>query len=327
MKEVLFIVLSILLVVIIILIRREDLKIFLFPTLILVNHDGVKKEAFWQKHPNIRSIIINIIKFFNNSVKNAALCGQKHPYICSIIIKIIIFFIAIKCVINNDQDDWVKQVLAIVIAIILIEWFLILLYKGACTLADICIGTHDGGILILLSVWVAVGCYWFSSKASWIPMVMFFVIVINIAISFKYMGSLLIKREAYLKQEIKNITPANQLFAIVVLIVTHIVNYSVLIFTLIRSNWDFSLIKGTDEVSKLKDVIYYVIITYTTVGYGDITPQGVWGLFVASMISFTSYFMSAAVIGIILNIAVSNPIQNDKAKSADNMAESDNNES
>lgn len=59
------------------------------------------------------------------------------------------------------------------------------------------------------------------------------------------------------------------------------------------------LIEGPDSgFTSLPKSIYWAIVTITTVGYGDITPQSPLGQFVAALAMFTSYAIIAIPTGI-----------------------------
>jgi voltage-gated potassium channel len=126
------------------------------------------------------------------------------------------------------------------------------------------------------------------------------------------MMMLCIKREDFFKSEFRELTASNQVAAIALLVTVHIYSFAMLIHLLINSNVEFVLSDSNGAISKLPDIIYYVIITYTSVGYGDITPQGAAARIVATMISVTGYFMSAVVIGIIIGTAISKKSETDK---------------
>lgn len=262
--------------------RKHDLFVFWFPILLLEDHLLFKGKKLSKK------ILILI----------------------SVLIKILIFL----SVFTNPsfrQVGVMELTLSVGIVTILVEWVVFLIAKAGIVSVDKYFVTKDGLFLFLSSLWVVIVTNNFSSKI--LISINVLLILSNLGVSIKAMINLCIKREDYLKQEFGEITAANQLAAIVILIVTQIVNYTMLVYLLIHSNNNYNLLHGCDEkITSMHDVLYYVIITYTTVGYGDITPSGTLAQIVASMISFTSFFMSVVVIGIILSFSMSKVVQNNR---------------
>jgi voltage-gated potassium channel len=77
-----------------------------------------------------------------------------------------------------------------------------------------------------------------------------------------------------------------------------IFGFSVITITVIFGSLMF-LIEGPDSgFTSLPTSIYWAIVTITTLGYGDITPQSSLGQFVAVLAMFTSYAIIAIPTGI-----------------------------
>ena len=68
-------------------------------------------------------------------------------------------------------------------------------------------------------------------------------------------------------------------------------NLFVLMFDMYRdSSWDIKFL-----ISKLGNILYFTIITFTTVGYGDIIPVN-WMKLVVSLESFLGVFLTASFV-------------------------------
>lgn len=256
--------------------RKSELIVFLFPFVMLRNELAIKK-------PLSKKIIIT----------------------ADIIITVIL--ILIGCLLLSEYElTFGEKVFTLIIFAIIIEWAGIIIAKIISVAADKFSFTYDGLFLLISSIWVFMGTYCNNGwNQSWFSLIIILFIAINLSISFRYMIRLCIKREEFLKKEFGEVTSANQIAAIVLLISEHIYSFVMLIYLLINSNMEFILSdSNNDAITKVSDIIYYVIITYTTVGYGDITPHGIAARIIAVMISVTGFFMSVVVVGIIIGTTI-----------------------
>lgn len=119
------------------------------------------------------------------------------------------------------------------------------------------------------------------------------------------MYKLCIRENDFFKEEFENITAVKQIFVIMFIIMVHLCNFILLVYTYCNGKTDGFLTRNGDSITKLKDVIYYVIITYTTVGYGDIVPGCSDAQFLAIIISITSMITTAVIIGKITSATIS----------------------
>lgn len=70
---------------------------------------------------------------------------------------------------------------------------------------------------------------------------------------------------------------------------------------LLVSNTDpYSFVDGSGPVTEPLRLLYFTVITFTSVGYGDITPRGSFAVFIAILVSVTGFLYSALFIGGIL---------------------------
>ncbi len=231
---------------------------------------------------------------------NNKLLPIKLLIIASIIMKILIF---ISCFIFQSRIESLEDFIMFVIITIICEWAIVSIVKIIILASDIFIKACDGMYLIFASAWVLVGIG--SLKSSWLYLILVLFVLFNLSVTLKYMVMLCLKRGAYIRKEFGKITTANQLAAVALLISVQIYNFVMLIYLLIHLGCGYLLYDSNkNAVTKVFDIIYYVIISYTSVGYGDIAPQGTVAQIVAIMISATGFFMSVAVIGIILSTTI-----------------------
>lgn len=66
--------------------------------------------------------------------------------------------------------------------------------------------------------------------------------------------------------------------------------------------WNHIFFPGTYEGVGWDGLLYYTIISFTTVGYGDITPHGFWGKLIAVVIAITSVVSLVIFLGSVLSI-------------------------
>ncbi|MCL5290420.1 MAG: ion channel [Bacillota bacterium] len=62
----------------------------------------------------------------------------------------------------------------------------------------------------------------------------------------------------------------------------------------------YSFIDGSGPVTEPLRLLYFTVITFTSVGYGDITPRGNFAVFMTIIVSITGFLYSALFIGGIL---------------------------
>ncbi|ABO49707.1 Ion transport 2 domain protein [Desulforamulus reducens MI-1] len=66
---------------------------------------------------------------------------------------------------------------------------------------------------------------------------------------------------------------------------------------LVSNTNPYSFIDSTGPVTEHIRLLYFTIITFTSVGYGDITPRGNFPVFITMIISITGFLYSALFIG------------------------------
>ncbi|WP_333871688.1 potassium channel family protein [Desulforamulus putei] len=64
----------------------------------------------------------------------------------------------------------------------------------------------------------------------------------------------------------------------------------------------YSFIDGSGPVTEPLRLLYFTVITFTSVGYGDITPRGSFAEFITIIVSITGFLYSALFIGGILAV-------------------------
>lgn len=84
--------------------------------------------------------------------------------------------------------------------------------------------------------------------------------------------------------------------------------FGVLVLVIMMGAIMYSIEGGLNGFSSIPKSIYWAIVTLTTVGYGDIAPQTVFGQFVASLIMLLGYGIIAVPAGIVT--AEINALQN-----------------
>ncbi|MEG6521204.1 potassium channel family protein [Desulfotomaculum sp. 1211_IL3151] len=89
------------------------------------------------------------------------------------------------------------------------------------------------------------------------------------------------------------------IFMIVSWLIVIILNLFTMI--LLVSNTDpHAFIDNTGPVTEHLRLLYFTIITFTSVGYGDITPRGNFAVFITMIISVTGFLYSALFVGSLL---------------------------
>lgn len=79
---------------------------------------------------------------------------------------------------------------------------------------------------------------------------------------------------------------------IISLISIQMLNYVSVIYFLSELNEKFLKDTNGNNVTKLVDIVYYVIMTYTSVGYGDIFPNTMLAKIMSCIIGLTGFIMS-----------------------------------
>jgi len=80
-----------------------------------------------------------------------------------------------------------------------------------------------------------------------------------------------------------------------------IIIFNLYTMVLLISNTDpYSFVDDTGPVTEPLRLLYFTVVTFTGVGYGDITPRGSFAVFIAIVISITGFLYSALFIGGIL---------------------------
>lgn len=103
----------------------------------------------------------------------------------------------------------------------------------------------------------------------------------------------------------------DKFLSIIAVISIQIIYFTSLLCVLINRNVMQLELSG-EPVYRLIDMIYFVIITYTSVGYGDILPSTTIARIVVCGISITGFITSVAVIGEIIGMYSSNKSEDKK---------------
>lgn len=69
---------------------------------------------------------------------------------------------------------------------------------------------------------------------------------------------------------------------------------------LVSNTYPYSFVDGSGPVTEPMRLLYFTITTFTSVGYGDITPRGNYAFFITIVVSLTGFLYSAMFIGGIL---------------------------
>lgn len=85
---------------------------------------------------------------------------------------------------------------------------------------------------------------------------------------------------------------------------------TVLILCILLGSVMFLIEGGQNGFSSIPKSVYWAIVTLTTVGYGDISPQTVSGQFVASIIMILGYGIIAVPTGIVTAEMIGNKGKN-----------------
>lgn len=93
----------------------------------------------------------------------------------------------------------------------------------------------------------------------------------------------------------------NKLIVIAVLISIQITYFVSMMYSVVRIYPD-AFSGGGKYITNFTDVVYFVIVTYTTLGYGDILPTTNLAKFIVCIISITSFMTNIIVIGEIINV-------------------------
>lgn len=141
-----------------------------------------------------------------------------------------------------------------------------------------------------------------------LPLLM--IVVINMIQTIGIMYKLCICENDFLKSEFERVTAVKQIFVILFIIMVHLCNFIIIVYFYCNGKTEGFLLRNNLPVTELEDVIYYVIITYSTVGYGDIVPGCSNAQLFASIISVTSMLTTAVIIGKITGATISSAVTN-----------------
>ncbi len=103
---------------------------------------------------------------------------------------------------------------------------------------------------------------------------------------------------------------SDKILAIISLLMIQIANFTSIIY-IVNNRYPGALVREKENVTDILDIIYYVIMTYTTVGYGDILPNNTYMKIIACIISMTGFFTSVCLIGEVLKEFTENKITAD----------------
>lgn len=82
-----------------------------------------------------------------------------------------------------------------------------------------------------------------------------------------------------------------------------IILFNLFTMVLLVSGTDpYSFVDGVGPVTEPLRLLYFTVITFTSVGYGDITPRGNFAVFITILVSVTGFLYSALFIGGILAV-------------------------
>ena len=82
-----------------------------------------------------------------------------------------------------------------------------------------------------------------------------------------------------------------------------IILFNLFTMVLLVSGTDpYSFVDGIGPVTEPLRLLYFTVITFTSVGYGDITPRGSFAVFITIVVSVTGFLYSALFIGGIMAV-------------------------
>lgn len=93
----------------------------------------------------------------------------------------------------------------------------------------------------------------------------------------------------------------NKLIVIAILISIQISYFVSVMYSLVRI-YPEAFMNGDTYIKSFTDSVYFVVVTYTTLGYGDILPVTNLAKFVVCIICITSFMTNIIVIGEIINV-------------------------
>ena len=102
-------------------------------------------------------------------------------------------------------------------------------------------------------------------------------------------------------KENNSVIKQNMSKMVFIIIALFILALSLMIYMFCRDNTLF-LVNGETSYLSFFNCLYFVVITFFTIGYGDIVPVGMFAKFFAIVISFTSLACITVLVGASLNI-------------------------
>lgn len=102
-------------------------------------------------------------------------------------------------------------------------------------------------------------------------------------------------------RESGNVVKKNMSKVVFIIIALFIFSLSLMIYMFCRDNTLF-LVNGNSEYLSYFNCLYFVVITFFTIGYGDIVPVGMLAKFFSILISFTSLACITVLVGASLSI-------------------------
>ncbi len=219
--------------------------------------------------------------------------------------QVLIFLLIIATMLHQGNWSLDKALLIFFPTYLTIEWIVylgfFLLYNTVTTLRK----SKELLILFLTTVLAIIYASTVKTNDTKALFPLLFIVILNIIQTVGIMFKLCVRNNDFLQRQFEKITPVTQIFVVLFIIAVHICNFVILIYFYCNGSAEIFLQRNDAPVKELEDIIYYVIVTYSTVGYGDITPGCSEAQLFASIISLTSMLMTGVIIGKIIGATIS----------------------
>ena len=227
-----------------------------------------------------------------------------------ILLQFIIFLFILVTMLSEGKWKTLEAITLFLPTYLTLEW---IVYLGIFVVQNGIMILHkskDLLILLLSTVFAIIYAIIVNNMESYFRLPLLMIVVINMIQTIGIMYKLCICENDFLKSEFERVTAVKQIFVILFIIMVHLCNFIIIVYFYCNGKTEGFLLRNNLPITELEDVIYYVIITYSTVGYGDIVPGCSNAQLFASIISVTSMLTTAVIIGKITGATISSAVTN-----------------
>ena len=227
-----------------------------------------------------------------------------------VLLQVIVFLLILAVLLEDGRWKLVEGITLFLPTYLTLEW---IVYLGLIIVINgiiIFFKSKDLLVLLLSTVFAIIYAIIVYGKEQFFILPLLMIVIINMIQTISIMYKLCISENDFLKEEFERVTAVKQIFVILFIIMIHLCNFVIVVYFYCNGKTEGFLLKNNMPVTKLKDVVYYVVITYSTVGYGDIVPGCSDAQLFAIIISITSMLTTAVIIGKITSATISSVVTN-----------------